>query len=540
MVIAARLSEDRAHKVLLLEAGPDYPSDVPAELLDGSGPVTSGFNWDLQALASDDPSAALVSEPMARVSRVFQRASRHLAPEQSPTRLATAQGDSGTRFRYPMGKVMGGGSAINGCLAFHARPEDYAVWKVAGNDEWGWQEVRSYLGRIEGADQEKPALSIETEPWGGMTRAQEAFLGACSEKGYYRADLRQGLVSGVGVIPMSTRQGRRVSTAALYLQPARMRPNLTLRSCCLVDRLLWGGRNGGLSATGVEAIVDGRRHRFSAGRIVLAAGAIHSPAILLRSGIGAGEEVMRLGRQPLLDLPGVGKNLRDHPAVSIWGVPRNGVCRAGEPIHQVMLQQKSTDSGPFCDLQLFMLSALRTRTLPPLQEILGAELAVGLSVVVATPRSMGRVELLDNDPTHSPRIYLNCLKEADDLRRMMEGVRSAWRLLGSHRLRSIVERVALVDQSVIDSDLLLEKMIRTTVRGAWHPVGTLRMGREGDNLAVVNQRGQLFGCGNVIVADGSIMPALPSVPTNLTCMLIAEKIADHLRGSDNRTRSRDE
>lgn len=523
-IVAARLSEDPARRVLLLEAGDDHPNGLPAELLDSSGPVTKGYNWDMQALAGEagaDGSAA--SEPLSRVARVFRVASGHLA--QSAPKLAAPGG-----FPYPLGKVMGGGSAINGSLAFHARPEDYASWQAAGNDEWSWERVRPCIERIESAEDGRPALPIELPPPGGLTRFQGAFVDTCLDLGHSRVDLRQGIDSGVGSIPKSTRQGERVSTARMYLASARQRPNLTIQPRCLVDRILFEKRNGGVAATGVEALVEGRRLRFAGGQIVLSAGTINSPAILMRSGIGAAEEVVRLGGTPLLDLPGVGKNLIDHPAVGIWAVPRDGACREGEPIHQAMLQQRSAAAGALCDLQLFMLSALPTEKLPPLRDVVGTDVAVGISVVLATPVSRGHLELLDADPSRSPRIHLNCMKDAGDLRRMKEGLRSAWRILSGDRLGAGIDRVVLWSQSAVDSGVMMERLIRTTVRGTWHPVGTLRMGRDGDPMAVVDQRGRLRGCSNVTVADGSIMPSIPSVPTHLTCMVIGERIAACLRG----------
>jgi choline dehydrogenase len=531
-VVAARLSEERDRKVLLLEAGPDYPDTIPEELLDGSAPVTSGHNWDMQAILSEEDTAPL-TEQQERISKVFHLASSRLAAGESAAKPFGIGGRTGTRFQYPMGKVMGGGSAINGGLAFHARPEDYAVWAAAGNDWWSWEKVERSILRIEGADGGRPALPMETAAPEGLTRIQEAFLETCREMQLPKVDLRQGTTGGVGIIPKSFDHGRRVSMAKLYLTAARPRPNLTIQPRCLVDKIIFEAGSGAVTASGVEAIVEGRRCRFSGGQIVLAAGTINSPAILLRSQIGAALEIARIGGKAILDLPGVGKNLMDHPAVSIWAVPKAGTCLAGEPIHQVMMQQRSAPAESLCDLQLFMLSGLPTKKLPPLRDVVGAEIAMGISVILATPGSKGHVEILDNDPTRNPRIYLNCMHEADDLRRMISGLRSAWRLLRGERLASCVERIVLWNQSVIDSDNLMERVIRTTARGAWHPVGTLRMGREGDAMAVVDQRGRLYGCANVTVADGSIMPALPSVPTNLTCMLIAERIAAHLGGLEH-------
>lgn len=531
-VLAARLSEDPDLRVLLLEAGSDYPGAIPGELRDASSAVTSGHNWDLQATLSEQEVAPR-NEQQARIAKVFELAARRLPPGQAPARLFAAEDSAGTLFRYPLGKVMGGGSAINGGLAFHARPEDWAAWAVSGNGAWSWDDVRPWVRRIEAEDGAKPALPMETNVPDGFTLFQGAFVEACRALGHPEVDLREGTAAGVGVIPKSLLQGERASSARLYLAAARQRQNLTIQPRCLVDKLHFAPQNGELTASGVEALVDGRRHQLSGGRIVLAAGAIGSPAILQRSGIGAAAEIARAGVRPLLDLPGVGKNLRDHPSVSLWAVPRAGACRAGEPVHQVMLQQRSAASAALCDLQLFILSAVATEKLPPLRDVVGSDLAVGISIVVATPSSQGRVEIVDGDPGRNPRIYLNCLKEPGDLRRMMEGVRSAWPILRGERLSSHLERIVLWNQSIVDSDHLLEKVIRSTVRSVWHPVGTLRMGGEGDAMAVVDQRGRLRGCGNVTVADGSIMPAMPSVPPYLTCMLIGERIAAHLRGLDH-------
>jgi choline dehydrogenase len=196
----------------------------------------------------------------------------------------------------------------------------------------------------------------------------------------------------------------------------------------------------------------------------------------------------------------------------------------------LMAQQRSTRSETLCDLQLYMLSAVPTHGLPMLRDMTGSDLALGISAVVATPRSRGRVELVDDEATTSPRIYLNCLQETEDMCRMMEAVRSAWRMVRQEALNIHMERLLLWTQNIIDSDPLLESLIRATVRGTWHPVGTLRMGKEGDPMAVVDQCGRLFGCRNITVADASIMPAIPSVPTCPTCMRIGERIADSRRG----------
>ncbi len=330
--------------------------------------------------------------------------------------------------------------------------------------------------------------------------------------------------AGIHPLTKSTRGGRRASTAMVYLEQARQRSNLTIVPECVVDKLIMNRHGDGLRADGVEALVHGQRRRFLAHHVVLSAGAIHSPGILLRSGVGAAAELSRLGIAQLAELPGVGKNLQDHPVVSLWGVPQASAFERGEPIHQLMLEQRAAASE-YCDLQLLMLSAVPTAMFPPLDEFVGAEHASGISVMLSKPVSTGSVSLTHADPLRSPRITLNCLEADADLRRMMHGVRLAWRILQSAPLKDMHQRSVLWNQSIIDSDSLLTNAIQTTVRAAWHPVGTLRMGSERDVQSVVDQYGQLHGCTNVTVADASIMPTIPGVPTNLTCMLIGERLA---------------
>ncbi len=525
--LAARLSEEQEKQVLLLEAGPDYPNAVPPELLDASLAVTAGHNWCMQAIVGDG-GRIQAGRQGGGVGKVFELASTFVSPQEKLRRSERAS--QTPLFPYLLGKVVGGGSAINGCLALHARPEDYRCWTAAGNEAWSWDRVRPYMSRIENADLSKPFLPVEKPSLGELTTCQRAFLDSCNALGAASIDLAQGTVAGVGTIPKNVRRGQRVSTSDLYLSAARSRRNLGIQPDCLVNRLLVETRRGSLTVIGVEALVEGTRRQFFGEHITLAAGAINSPAILLRSGIGAAPELARRNIKPLLDLPGVGNNLQDHPSVVIWGRPRTESCRAGEPVHQVMAQRRSTAAETLCDVQLFMVGGMPTRAVPGLGQMAGSDLALGVSAVLATPRSKGRVEVIDGDATRNPHVHLNCLQDTEDLRRMMEGVRSAWCILRQKPLGLHVDRLLFWTQNIIDSDPLLERLIRTTVRTTWHPVGTLRIGKENDAMAVVDQRGQIYGCRNVTVADASIIPTIPSVPPNLTCILIGERISAMLRG----------
>lgn len=526
IVVAARLSESTDCRVLLLEAGHDYPESLPGELLDVRTAVTSGHNWAMTAALSEAPADG--SGVDKRVARVFEVAARHLSSRPSVAPWSAPSSGS-AQVPYPLAKVMGGGSAVNGGMAFHARPEDFGVWAAAGNDEWSWPVVQPDVARLADGDDTKLALSIETPT--ALTLAQAAFAAACRDLEYREIDLACGTSAGVGAIPKGVRDGRRASTASLYLGHARARRNLTIVPNALVHRLACERQNGHVAATGVDALIGGRVERFAGGHVVLSAGAIQSPAILQRSGIGEADTVARIGRPQLLDLPGVGRNLQDHPSVCLWAVPTADACDVGETVHQVALQRRSTGTTPICDLQLFMVSGVDTRSIPRLGDMLGSPVALGVSAVVATPESRGRVEVVSDDPSVAPRIYLNCLQEPSDLRRMMEAVRTAWPILHREPLAGCIERVPLWTERMIASDESLTHAVRATVRSTWHPAGTLRMGRSDDPLAVVDQRGRIRGCHNITVSDASIMPTLPSVPPNLTCMLIGERIAAHLRAS---------
>jgi choline dehydrogenase len=467
-IMAARLSEQRDRRVLLIEAGTDFPieTEIPAQLKNSNIPVMSGYNWELQAMRRQMSMASSLAH-LGRVAKVFETASNRLALVQKAPKMMMSGGDSLNKMSYPMGKVMGGGSSVNGALAMHAREADYTAWAARGNDFWHWERVQPWIDKLERDEPEKSALPIETPKAHEYTRLQSAFLAACIAMGLDEVSSREA-VTGVRAIPKNTRNGRRVSTATIYLAAARQRENLTIWSECHVDKLIMSEDAGAKAARGVDAIHKGKRYRIFSKHIVLSAGAIHSPTILMRSGIGATEELARLGIKSTINLPGVGQNLIDHPVVSIWGVPAEHAFERGEAIHQLMLEQHSSGST-HCDLQLLMLSAVPTMMFPPLEDFVGAKEASGISIVLATPKSTGSVVAANTDPFCAPKIYLNCLQDEQDCRRMMEGVRSAWHLMNQSNMRQEIPKIVFWNQAIIDSDDLLR--MRSRPRCAHH--GTL-------------------------------------------------------------------
>jgi choline dehydrogenase len=312
-VLAARLSEDPDRSVLLLEAGPDYPTiaSTPQEVLDGNSNPRFAHNWGFEA-------------------------------EAVPGRMVP----------YGRGKVTGGSSAVNGTVALRGVPADYDEWAALGNHEWAWEQVLPHFRRLEddpeGGDLHGTGGPIPIHRWtaGTLAPVARAFIDACRRLGYDEVvDHNHPESTGVGPIPVNQRAGMRISTAIGYLLAARHRLNLTIRPDCLVDRVVFDGPR----AVGVVVECGGEPQRVYGRRVTLAAGAVASPAILLRSGIGPQADLRVLGIEPRLDLPGVGANLLDHPSFILPIIPKPGTCEPGVPTVQVVLRCTTPGSEEFND-----------------------------------------------------------------------------------------------------------------------------------------------------------------------------------------------
>jgi len=523
-VMAARLSENSQNQVLLLEAGPDFKTDdlIPEKLLNSNLVVTSGYNWDMKAQINEDS----INSKTLRVANVFAAASDRLAMANATVKNLLKKNNVITQFQFPMAKVIGGGSSINGALAFAANSTDYQQWVDAGNDGWGWSQSKVYHELLNDPQRPyyKPVEKIEKI---NFTQAQNAFYHACLDCGYNEVNLDSNEMQGVGTIGKSTKNGLRYSNAQAYLSPARNRPNLSIVADALVDKITFDQSAEGLSAKSIEVEIEGQKQQFFARHIILSAGSVNSPAILMRSGIGPRNTLNKAGIRTLLDLQGVGQSLSDHASVSLWFEPEDNVVQSGEALHQAILRTESDENQPG-DLQLYMLSGIETKQFPPLEDFIKSKLALGVSVVLTRPKSRGYVAITSKDAHQNPKIILNCASDADDLRRFMIGVRKAWEIVQSNHFKKLTKKVVMWNQKIIESDELLKKMIKTIVRPTWHPVGTLPMGKKHDPMAVTNQFGRLYGCDNLTVADASVMPSIPRVPTNHMCTVIGERTADHL------------
>lgn len=491
-VLAARLTENPQRRVLLLEAGPDYASDdlVPAELTNGATPDLESHDWGFDAIATPD----------------------------------------GRRIHFPRGRVVGGSSAVNGAVALRGGPSDFEEWARYGLKSWGWDDVVPFYRMLED-DPECPApyhqaggpIPIRRKPFGELIPIQQAFGDELHSRGYsWTDDLNapdhhpEGCY---GMLPMNIRDDRRISTALGYLSPARSRSNLTILADRTVDRVLIedGAATGVLVRQGgTETVVRGRR-------VVVSAGAIGTPPILMRSGIGPRQELARLGVDPVAVLEGVGANLTDHPSVAVAMTPKPGICKLTNPVVQVLLRYTAEGSADLDDMQLYMFS--HTVWMKNEVEASGESLVPMVSAGLQKPHARGTVTIKDTDPFSKPIIDPNYLGVEEDRRRLREGLRLLADL-AAKGMRSAVDGILNFPIEAIDSDEAMDEYASAGVNTFYHPVGTARMGEIDDEQAVVDEYLNVRDVRGLRIVDASVMPTSVYANSNLTCIMIGERAAD--------------
>jgi choline dehydrogenase len=266
--------------------------------------------------------------------------------------------------------------------------------------------------------------------------------------------------------------------------------------------------------------------------VILAAGALSSPAILLRSGVGPREELRRLGISVQLALPGVGAGLTDQHRIGVFMTPKPGAANLGASTGQIVLRTTATGSQQTNDMYYAMVNHFDlTHHFPALRQVAGARQVFGVMVVARRPCSRGRVTITSADPHTPPRVDLNYLADERDYQLLADGVRGCWNLAHSAKIRDQGEQVVLVNELMINSSEALRGYIRLSVDSAYNPVGTLRMGPSGDTSAVVDQHCAVYGTEGLYVADASVMPTMVRANTNLTVLMIAERVASMLRAT---------
>jgi len=537
-VVASRLSEASSRSVLLLEAGMDLaPGAEPADVRD--------------------------TYPASYFNKRYFWSGLH-------AHWRTAGNSPATGFTQA--RVMGGGGAVMGMVALRGTPHDYADWQAVAGDDWGWEGVLPWFrklesdhdfgGELHGDAGPTPIRRLAHGAWPPLARAIEPW--ALAEGLPYIADVNGDFRDGYGAVPMTNTGAERASSASCYLDAqVRKRPNLRIVTSARVNRILFDGTR----AVGVEAEIEGVLKGFKARHIVLAAGGIFSPALLLRSGIAAAADSTALGIPVVADLPGVGANLQNHPVVYI-GMHLRRHARQSASIRPTAASCMRYSSGvadcPPGDMYMNIQSKTSWNAL-------GAQIG-NISPVVLRPASRGRVALISADARDYPRIEFNFLSDPRDLQRLCAGFAratqiaafcAAQKLCGTpfavrfgDRLRRLNEQTHankiktqalanLLDLMPALSDFALSNLtgkhislaalaadppaleahVLENVAGLFHPAGSCCMGPASDRAAVVDAQGRVHGIAGLSVADASVMPNLTSGNTNLPTLMIAEKIA---------------
>jgi choline dehydrogenase len=444
-VIAARASEDPDQRVLMLEAGPDYlgTDGMPDDLLDGTRNSVRLHDWGLRYLPA-----------------------------------------GGRPVHFPRGKVVGGSTAVNTTIALRGAPEDYDAWAAAGLPAWSWAQClpafrrlerdEDFQGELHGAEGPVPIRRARPEE---LVPFQAAFLEACASLGLPAcADHNDPGESGHAPLPMNRRGKLRVSSKVAYLDPARGRPNLEIRGGAHARRVvIEGGR-----ALGVEIESGGRRGVVEGARVALCAGAIHSPALLVRSGIGPREVLERLGVPVIADLP-VGARLLDHPGTLIALVAREGTGSFDHPMIQTALRYTAEGSAERNDMILQPLSFLQIQHAP---------LLFGIAAVVQKPYGRGRLSFTSADPHAQPVILPDLLADPRDRARLVAGVLLAKEVAATEAIRRVSYGVLLPTADDLDGAAVVDRWIRSACGSGFHPCGTTPMGPPRDPDAVVDQHGR--------------------------------------------------
>ncbi|MFT4054038.1 MAG: choline dehydrogenase [Novosphingobium sp.] len=502
-------------------------------------------------LSADPTVRVALIEAGGRDSSVFIHAPGGLLPIMHQgwfqwMHVSVPQKHAGDRLMYtPRGKVLGGSSSINGMVYDRGAAADYDGWRQLGNEGWSYAEVLPYFRKLEDYQRGADAYHgtggpVHVSRPGIVHPLARAFSEAAQAAGVpYNEDMNGAVREGVGPTDVTASRGRRFSAARAYLKPAAGRRNLTVITGAHVRRVVVeGGR-----ATGVEFTRKGRVERVRASReVIVSAGAIHSPHILMLSGIGPAEHLAEHGIALAHDLPGVGQNYRDHVAVTV-----KQACT--QPIslfnffHPVVAARAVVDftlfrKGPLAEPPMQVVAYMRT--MPgaeqpdikihfsmALYEARGRELinqhGYFAHIDLLRPESVGEIRLASADPMQPPHIDPNILATANDMAMGRAAVRAVRDIFGQAPFDDL-RGEELAPGAAVQSDVELDDYLRASAISDIHAVGTCRMGH--DDLAVVDPRLRVRGVAGLRVVDASVMPRVPGGNTNVPVMMVAEKAAD--------------
>ena len=515
-VLAARLSEDPGTHVCLLEAGPPDRSVLihcPAGL--ALMAQTGQANWAFQTVAQS--------------------------------------GLNGRRGYQPRGKVLGGSSSINAMIYMRGQPQDYEHWAALGNPGWSWSEVLPYFKRAEHNERGADAWHGTGGPLNVMdlrspNRHCPAFVQAGVQSGETaNPDFNGASQAGVGIFQVTHKNGERFSAAKAYLTPVMgSRPNLKVITGAEATRVLMDGRR----AVGVEVREGGQLRQIMAQReVLMCAGALQSPQLLMLSGIGPGPDLQRHGLAVVHHLPGVGQHLHDHIDVvqvvnaphlkDLFGLSFSGALQAVKGVLEWRRQRSGMLTTNFGEAGGFIRSTPEEAT-PDLQlhfvvgKLIdhGRRVAWGhgysCHVCLLRPKSRGSVTLANNDPRSAPLIDPGFLNVRDDVDRLVRGFKRMRRILQQPALAALGGR-ELDKSAAAQSDQQIEQYVRDHADTIYHPVGSCRMGPGPDD--VVDAQLRVHGIEGLRVVDASIMPQVVSGNTNAPTIMIAEKAAEMIRAA---------
>lgn len=490
-VLGARLSESGLDDVVLVESGPDYvPEQLPLDLADARHNSLKRHDWGF----------------------------RHRVNSKQPF-----------PFLMPRGRVVGGSSAVNTCIALRGQPEDYAEWADRGLRGWGWDDVLPSFRRLErdldfgdrpwhGADGPLPLLRPAPETW---TPWAQGFVAAALEAGYENCpDTNEPGRFGVGPHAFNRIDGRRISAAEAWLTPSvRARANFTLLANTHAVRVRFEGRR----AVGLEVLADKESRILPADRVILSSGALLTPLLLVRSGVGQREMLDQHGVEHVAINPNIAARLLDHPGCAMFFWPRSGVIKTSDPLLQTALRVSSGSSKVPGDLLIQPGSKVPfpTYTLP----------FCSIMCSIGKPKSHGRLHLRDIRPGREKLHIESALLDHPDDRAVAVGAMERIADLASRGpLRELASHLYPLRRTASDS-ARLDRWVRRSTDSGYHPSGTVPMGTHDDPAAATDGDGRVRGVEGLFVADASLFPTIPTANVHLPTLMVAEHLAERWRKS---------
>jgi len=515
-VLANRLSANGRHKVMVVEAGgSDRHPWVQMPIGYGKAFYNPGLNW-----------------------------------------MYTTEQDPGTNYRssyWPRGKVLGGSSSINAMVYIRGHPDDYQGWAEDGNRGWGWQDVLPYFYKAENNQQGGSRWHGDSGPLyvsslgKNMHPLCRQFIHAGEQIGLtHNHDFNGPEQEGIGLYQLTIQGGRRMSAARAYLHPAAKRPNLRILKKALVQKIVFEGNR----ATGIEYLHKGKiKAAHAKAEVIVSAGAINSPQLLMLSGIGDANRLQALDINTVHHQPNVGQHLQDHLCIDFlyhsrvptinnqlhpwWGKVWHGLRYA--VTHGGPLSLSVNQGGGFVrtnnqvtkpNMQLYFSPASYTKAPPGVRPLMNPDPFPGfyISASPTRPTSVGHLDLSSSDPEASPVIYPNYLSTEHDIKEMLEGYKFLRRLGTAPALREVIDKELLPGLIVVNEEQMLAD-IRERSGTVFHPVSTCRMAPDPER-GVINPELEVFGVDGLRVVDASAFPTLVSGNTNAPVIMLAEKAAD--------------